>query len=71
MAESILDIGKVTLWMNSEYILGKMEECTKVSTRRIKSMDLVYIHGQMVDSTLANGKMGSNMGKVSIRMYSK
>ena len=57
--------------MGKVFSHGQMVAVTKVNITRIKSMDLVYIHGQMVDSTLANGKMGSNMGKVSIRMYSK
>ena len=59
--ESILDIGKVTLWMNSEYILGKMEECTKDSTRKIKSMDLESIHGQIRNAMQVGGPMANSM----------
>ena len=50
---------------------GRMVAVTKVNITRIKSMGSVYIHGQMVDSTLDNGKMGSSTAKVSIRMYNK
>ena len=57
--------------MDKVFFLGQMVAVTKVSITRIKSMDLVYIHGQMADSTLANGKMGSNMAKVFIKMYNK
>ena len=50
--------------------LGQVVAVTKVNIMRIKSMDLVYIHGQMVDSTLANGKMGNNIARVSTKMHS-
>ena len=50
---------------------GRMVAVTKVNITRIKSMGSVYIHGQMVDSTLDNGKMGSSTAKVFIRMYNK
>lgn len=60
MAESTLDIGKVTLWMNLEYILGKMEECTKDSTRRIKSMDLESTHGQIRSDMQAGGRTANS-----------
>lgn len=59
--ESILDIGKVTLWMNSEYILGKMEECTKDSIRKIKSMDLESTHGQIRNAMQVGGPMANSM----------
>ncbi len=59
--ESILDIGKVTLWMNLEYILGKMEECTKDSTRKIKSMDLESTLGQIRNAMQVGGPMENSM----------
>ncbi len=47
--------------MNLEYILGKMEECTKVSTKRTKSMDLEYIHGPIKSDMQVGGQMESSM----------
>ena len=47
--------------MNLEYILGKMEECMKVSTKKIKSMDLGYIPGLIKSAMQAGGQMESSM----------
>lgn len=61
MVENISGIGEATLWTSSEYILGKMEECMKDSTKKIKSMDLEYILGQIKNDTQAGGLMESSM----------
>jgi hypothetical protein len=57
--------------MDKVFSRGQMVAVTKVNIMKIKSMVLVFIHGLMVDNTLVNGKMGSNMAKVFIKMYNK
>jgi hypothetical protein len=47
--------------MNSEYILGKMAECTKVFIRKIRSTVMACILGQIIKSTLVGGIKESNM----------
>lgn len=47
--------------MNSVFILGKMEECMKDSIRMIKSMDMVFTHGQIKRSMLDGGSVGNSM----------
>lgn len=42
-------------------ILGKMAECMKVFTRKIKSMAMGFILGQTLRSTLAGGMEENNM----------
>lgn len=57
--------------MDKVFSHGQMVAVTKANTMKIKNMVLVFILGRMVDNTLVNGKMGSNMAKVFIRMYNK
>jgi hypothetical protein len=57
--------------MDKVFSHGQMVAVTKANTMKIKSMGLVYIHGRTADNTLVNGKMGSNMAKVFIRMCNK
>lgn len=48
------------------YIHGKMAENMMVNINMIKNMDLVYIHGLIVDVTKDNGLLVNNMVKVNI-----
>ena len=52
--------------MLSVFTLGKMAECTKASTRRTKSMDLAFTHGQTRRSMLVGGVTASSMGLESL-----
>lgn len=45
MVGNMLDIGKETSCMIMDCILGRMVECMKDFIRKIKSMDLAFIHG--------------------------
>ena len=47
--------------MLSAFTLGKMAECTKASTRKTKSMDMAFTHGQTRRSMLAGGVTVSSM----------
>jgi len=61
MEGNILGIGKLTLWMTLEYILGKMEECMRVITKKIKNTALVFISGLILNNTLAGGLTANSM----------
>jgi hypothetical protein len=54
-------IGKAISWMLLVFTLGKMAECTKASTRKTKSMDMVFTHGQTRRSMLAGGATVNSM----------
>jgi hypothetical protein len=54
-------IGKAISWMLLVFTLGKMAECMKASTRKTKSMDMAFTHGQTRRSMLAGGVTGSSM----------
>ena len=59
-AGSISAIGVPTLWMILEYTRGKMEGHTKDTIKMIRSMDMVFIHGQIKRNMLVGGPMVSN-----------
>ena len=50
--------------MVTESILGKMEDATRVSIKKIGSMEQVSTHGRAENLTKAAGGMGSSMVKV-------
>lgn len=58
--------GKLTICMVRVFILGKMEENTKVLMNQIKSMVMVYMFGQMVGDMKEIGLMENNMDKENI-----
>lgn len=51
--------------MDTEFTLGKMAECMKVTISMIRKLDLVSTHGQMAGSTMACGKMENRTVKAS------
>ena len=63
---NIMENGNIIKCMEEERLNGLMEESMMDNTRMIKSMVVVLFIGQMVGNTLEDGRMGSNMAKVSI-----
>ena len=61
MEEGMWAIGKETLWMHSVFTHGKMAECMKAFTKRIKSMDMAFTHGLTRRSTQAGGVTANSM----------
>ena len=59
-AGSISVIGVPILWMILEYTRGKMEGHTKGTIKMIRSMDMVFIPGQIKRNMLVGGPMVSN-----------
>jgi hypothetical protein len=47
--------------MNLVFTHGKMEECMKVFIKKIKSMGLAYIHGQIVKDIQDGGIVENSM----------
>ena len=52
--------GSQTSWMTSEFTLGKMGVCTRVSTSRIRSMATVSTLGVTRNAMLVGGVKASN-----------
>jgi hypothetical protein len=56
--------GKITKWMEREFLHGLMEEDTKGSTRTTRRRVLEFFTLEMVEFTKVNGKMVDSMVKV-------
>jgi len=67
MEDNIKENGLIIIWMVWECIPGLMEDVTWVNTKTTRSTATVSTSGPMVDSTLVNGCMESNMVSVFIR----
>ena len=63
MEDNILVHGRITICTVMEFILGKMEEDTRVIMRWIKSMAMVCTSGQTGEDTKVIGLMENNMAK--------
>ena len=53
--------GKTPTCMESGLINGLIEECLQENMTMIKSMDLEFMHGQMIENTKDGGRKGSKM----------
>jgi hypothetical protein len=60
MVANIKENGLTTTWKESVFTLGKMVGCIKGSTRMIKSMGTVFIHGLIKECTKGCGTKESS-----------
>ena len=65
MEDVMWDTGKPTSWMSLGSTHGKMAECMKGSTRKIRSMVLEFTPGQIRSAMLVGGVTASSMDLVS------
>ena len=61
MDVNMKDSGKITNFMEKEYILGQMEESMMETILMTRKADLGHISGLMVEFMRAIGKMENNM----------
>jgi hypothetical protein len=66
MEDVILENGKIITCMEREFTHGLTVEDMKVNTKWIKSMDMVFIIGQMEEFTREIGSTVNNTGKGNI-----
>lgn len=64
MAENTKVNGSTIIWMAWVFTHGLMDVAMTVSTKMIKSMDMVFTHGEMADNIRAGGSKGNNMVSV-------
>ena len=64
-----MESGRIIIWMEREYIYGKMGSNMRGITNKAEKMDLGYIHGQMVVDTRATGVKVSSTVKVNFRLF--
>ena len=55
-----------TTWREWENIFGQMEDVTKESTKMIRNMAMVFIHGQTTESIKVGGSEVNNTVLVCI-----
>lgn len=66
MAENTMESGEIITCTEEVSIPGRMEECMRVITKMIASMDTEYIPGMTVNNMKAGGKTENNTAKESI-----
>ena len=64
-ADSMKETGKITIWMDMVFTLGKMEGNMKASTKRIRNMAKVSTLVPTVGNTMESGRMVDNMERVN------
>jgi hypothetical protein len=69
MADPMRVTGKMITCMGEEFTLGRTDALTRATTMMIKNTDSEFIHGLMVGSIMACGKMGSSTGKANISYH--